>query len=106
MWIDAQGNVYFGDCRPGDREATPAEIAAWNAALAPTRAQRTDARAREAGYATKGHLFDALDNARFRASVKLGITEEQAHALGLQHNQMYQLVWAAWQDILAIEAEP
>ena len=28
MWIDQQGNFYAGDCQPGDREATAAEVAA------------------------------------------------------------------------------
>lgn len=32
MWINQQGGLYSGDCQPGDREATPAEVAAWEAA--------------------------------------------------------------------------
>ena len=28
MWTDGQGFFYFGDCRIGDREATPEEVAA------------------------------------------------------------------------------
>lgn len=31
MWTDGNGFFYVGDCRPGDREATEAEIAAWRA---------------------------------------------------------------------------
>lgn len=34
-YIDATGALYEGDMRPGDREATEAEIAAWDAARAP-----------------------------------------------------------------------
>lgn len=34
-YIDADGVIYEGDMRPGDREATEAEIAAWDAARAP-----------------------------------------------------------------------
>lgn len=26
MWINSQGQIYFGDCQPGDREATTIEI--------------------------------------------------------------------------------
>lgn len=29
MWINSNGNVYFGDCAQGDREATVEEVAAW-----------------------------------------------------------------------------
>lgn len=36
MWIDEQGRVYIGDCRPGDRKATEQEFASWQAALAAT----------------------------------------------------------------------
>ena len=33
MWCDAStGALYAGDCRAGDRAATPEEIAAWQAA--------------------------------------------------------------------------
>jgi hypothetical protein len=34
MWINAQGDLYGGDCAAGDREATAAEIAAWQTACA------------------------------------------------------------------------
>lgn len=66
---------------------------------------RITERAKSVGYATKGHLIDAIENARFRASVKLGITEAQAHTLGLNGNVMYQQAWAAWEDIQDIEVE-
>lgn len=29
MWTDGEGYFYVGDQRPGDRAATPEEIAAW-----------------------------------------------------------------------------
>lgn len=29
MWINGQGEIYAGDCRVGDREATDEEVAAW-----------------------------------------------------------------------------
>jgi hypothetical protein len=29
MWINSQGQIYAGDCVPGDRAATAAEVAAW-----------------------------------------------------------------------------
>jgi hypothetical protein len=35
MWTNDGINLYFGDCRQGDRAATDAEIAAWNVARAP-----------------------------------------------------------------------
>lgn len=31
MHITSNGDVYFGDCAQGDREATPEEVAAWEA---------------------------------------------------------------------------
>lgn len=34
MWIDTQGNLYFGECRSSDRAATEGEVAAWQAARA------------------------------------------------------------------------
>jgi len=34
-WIDEAGNLYEGDCRPGDREATDVEVAEWEAARPP-----------------------------------------------------------------------
>ncbi|HEY8136270.1 MAG TPA: hypothetical protein VIF61_00420 [Methylocystis sp.] len=35
MWTDGNGFFYEGDRRPGDRAATDAEVAAWQAANAP-----------------------------------------------------------------------
>lgn len=29
MWTDGKGTFYLGDCREGDREATPAEVVAY-----------------------------------------------------------------------------
>lgn len=34
MYINAQNQLYFGDCVAGDREATEQEIAAWSASCA------------------------------------------------------------------------
>ena len=31
MWINSQGQLYYGDCVVGDRAATPEEVAAWEA---------------------------------------------------------------------------
>lgn len=31
MYIDKENRPYFGDMQPGDREATPEEVAAWEA---------------------------------------------------------------------------
>lgn len=41
MWTDGNGNFYFGDCRPGDRAATQAEIDAYNAGHAAAAAVAT-----------------------------------------------------------------
>lgn len=30
MFINSNGNLYFGDMQPGDREATPTEITSWH----------------------------------------------------------------------------
>jgi hypothetical protein len=29
MWINSQGQIYAGDCIPGDKAATAAQVAAW-----------------------------------------------------------------------------
>ncbi len=34
MWTDGKGFFYFGDCRPGDRAATPEEIMLWESSKA------------------------------------------------------------------------
>ena len=34
MWINAQGDLYEGDCAQGDRASTSEEMAAWQAARA------------------------------------------------------------------------
>lgn len=109
-YYDAGDNVAEGSVQVPDR---PSALHSWVNGVwqldpekqEQDRGRRTEERAIAAGYATKGHLIDAIESARFRASSKLGITEDQAHTLGLQSNKMYQLAWAAWQDILAIEAE-
>ena len=31
MWMSEKYGIYFGDCLQGDREATPEEVAAWEA---------------------------------------------------------------------------
>jgi hypothetical protein len=36
MFIDSQNQLYLGDCAQGDRDATPAEVAAWTLACQPT----------------------------------------------------------------------
>jgi hypothetical protein len=36
MFIDSQNQLYLGDCAQGDRDATPAEVAAWTLARQPT----------------------------------------------------------------------
>lgn len=33
MWTDGNGFLYGGDLRPGDREATEMEVAAWRASM-------------------------------------------------------------------------
>lgn len=49
MWINSNGSVYFGDCAQGDREATPEEVAVWEASraklLIPQSVSRFQARA-------------------------------------------------------------
>lgn len=35
MWINSNGQIYFGDCALGDRAATPEEIQAWEASRLP-----------------------------------------------------------------------
>lgn len=102
--------VAFGPNNAGYQPAVPPgyslQVEETEPQLPPqSKEQRVTARAQSVGYATKGHLINAIESARFIAAAKLGITEEQAHALGLQNNTMYQAAWGAWQDIVAIEAE-
>ena len=33
-WINSAGQVYSGDCMPGDRAATDAEVTTWQATIA------------------------------------------------------------------------
>lgn len=55
MFIDQNGNLYIGDMRDGDREATPDEIAAWTGSHKPTYADL-----RRAEYPPIGDQLDAL----------------------------------------------
>lgn len=61
MWINSSGNLYLGDCILGDREATPAEVSAYEA---------TKERARLDGITvSKWQLVRALNDMNLRAIV-------------------------------------
>lgn len=106
MWTDGKGVFYFGEMRIGDRAATPEEISAWESARPPTKAERIAAKLRDGGFPTKGHLYYFIENMRTVASLKLGITDAQAHAAGYAGNPMYKQMVDLYNEILAIEAEP
>lgn len=105
MWIDAQGVVYFGDCRQGDRAATPAEIANWEAARAAAYAQalakaQIKAVLDSLGCVNIAHFkkdWSLLESERIR-EVK---TEAQAYA----ENKVYKLFVDAATMLVSLGAE-
>ena len=81
MWINSNGNVYFGDCAQGDREATPEEVAAWEASRVEpdkTKAKRQIAEIER----------DTLMNRAVREFMILS-AEAQAAAQGVTPAQLY-----------------
>lgn len=72
----------------------------------PSKEERIAARLQSAGFPTKGHLVYFIENMRVVASLRLGITEEQAHTLGMAQNPMYQDMVTALGEIEDIEREP
>lgn len=47
MWTNQNGLIYEGDCRDGDRTATPEEIAAWELSKLPSPQSQIDALERQ-----------------------------------------------------------
>lgn len=72
----------------------------------PTKAQRIAEKLQAGGFPTKGHLYYFIENMRTVASLKLGITDAQAHAAGYAGNPMYKQMVDLYNDITDIEAEP
>lgn len=82
MFIDQNGNLYHGDMRLGDREATPEEIAAWEAArnAPPTPLQQIESL----------EQFQIKRTARAIREERLKEMEQYAQtSLGLNPTQLY-----------------
>lgn len=94
MWTDGQGFLYQGDCRPGDREATPPqEIAAWEAAKAPSEQQQIDdfVRVQSAGQIQNELMLEGLMAALFGAAASQGVSEAQLEAGNVAYRMGKQL---------------
>lgn len=95
MWIDAQGNIYFGDCLPGDRAATPAEVAAWEAVRNAPRPlqERIDAfvRTTSGGRVQNELQLDGLTAGLLGVHLASGGTETQLEASNSAYRQAKQL---------------
>ena len=65
MWINQDEQLYFGDCVQGDREATPEEVAAWEASLSLA--------AKNAMTASKWQIRKALNATGLRAGVEAAV---------------------------------
>jgi hypothetical protein len=76
MWTDGNGSFYVGDCRVGDRAATPAEIAAWEAARTPTQDQLIAATLTKARQ-MRLDIFKVLDGLQVSALVNADTTLAQ-----------------------------
>lgn len=89
-------------------EITEEELTSLSASkkVSPSKAQRIAAKLQAGNFPTKGHLYYFIENMRTVASLKLGVTDAQAHAAGYAGNPMYRQMIDLYNEILAIEAEP
>jgi len=112
MFIDPAGNLYAGEMRVGDREATPEEIAAWEISRqpAPIDQIRTIERALEVSDAMQRgsrlvSLSYALDDLIRIAELKGQIvTRQQAHAWAMVNDPNYKTLYDAEQVIKPLRA--
>lgn len=105
MFIDAQGNIYQGDMRIGDREATTEEVAAWQQSRQPSKAERIEALLAAEKMGSEAILVYLIENARTVVSLKLGVTDAQAHTAAYSGNPMYKKMVDLLTAINAIKAE-
>lgn len=109
MFIDSIGNLYAGDIRVSDREATAEEIAAWEQSKLPTPAEQI--RALELQYAdaqaklTRQSLLTlALDKACADPLAE-NLTRDQVHAFLLTGDNGYAALWDLEQQIVALRGQ-
>lgn len=87
MWIDDLGNLYEGDCRAGDRAATPEEVAVWEQSRAPNPMEQI--RELEAQQVRDMARFDreqALATAESLALADFGLDPDALYSLGAGPN--------------------
>lgn len=109
MYINSQGQLYFGDCAQGDREATPEEIAACEVSRIPAPPTPLEQiRALEAQYAdaqaklTRQSLLTiALDRA-CADPLAVGLSREEVHAVLLLSNTGYSALVALEAQVEAL----
>lgn len=109
MFIDSIGNLYVGDMRDGDREATVQEIAAWEKSKIPSPLEQI--RALEAQYAdaqaklTRQSLLAlALDKACADPLAE-NMTRDQVHAFLLTGDNGYAALWNLEQQVAALREQ-
>lgn len=94
--------VYANPQREDHEFVETAEL--WTAQ--PSKVERIAEKLQAAGFASKGFLYYFIDNAKAVVSLKLGVTDQQAHELGYSSNPMYKQMVDLADEIAAIEQEP
>lgn len=114
-FVNSTGNFYTGDMAEGDREATPAEIAAWEAARADTPA-KWQGRAKEKARVTINDARKAVSNMiakRLDADpVKAQLQTLPAQLLALipstdlsastDETSAFNILWAAYTPLVGV----
>ena len=112
MFINSQNKPYFGDCVPGDREATPEEIAAWELSRAPAPPSPLEKiRALEAEYSDaqtrvmrQSLLAIALDRA-MQAPAAAGLSIAQVRAALLSKDNGFKAMYELEQKVEELRAQ-
>ncbi|ARV17472.1 hypothetical protein AEP_00512 [Curvibacter sp. AEP1-3] len=87
MWVDTFGNLYEGDCRAGDRAATPEEVAAWEQSRSPSPLQQIlELEAQQVRDMARFDREQALASAEALALAEFGIEPEDLYAMGAGPN--------------------
>lgn len=104
--------LYFGDLTPGDREATPEEVAAWELAKQPAPIEQiraiersptvADAMQRAARLVALAYALDDL--IRIAASKGQTVTRQQAHDWAMLNDSNYKTLYDAEQVIKPLRA--
>ncbi|MES1979541.1 MAG: hypothetical protein V4451_15980 [Pseudomonadota bacterium] len=102
------GALYFGEMRAGDSVATAGEVAAWEAARVPTKAELV-----AAYYAAKGKdqllvqtVIDVIEDKAKTLAPTYGMSFEQAKAAFYASNKSYRECRIIKQGQIDIESAP